>query len=67
LVSQGDFFVITPLPLGDLFLCQNLSVPNAEEITYTWGSVLKISFDIAEDRNKDYFANQIACIEASNA
>lgn len=77
-----------------------LKILDAEEVNYQWGSVLKISFDIAEgeqkdfykkdyrsqqepkkwkgtrqltipadgdeDRNKDYFANQIACIEASN-
>lgn len=77
-----------------------LKILDAEEVVYSWGSVLKISFDIAEgeqkdfykkdyqnqqepkkwkgtrqltvpadgdeDKNKDYFANQIACIEASN-
>lgn len=84
------------LPVGGYVL----KIMNAEEVTYTWGSVLKISFDIAEgeykdfyakdyksqqepkkwkgvrqitvpadgdeDKNKDYFANQIANIEASN-
>lgn len=84
------------LPVGGYVL----KIMDAEEVTYQWGSALKISFDIAEgeqkdfyakdyrnqqepkkwkgtrqltvpadgddDKNKDYFANQIACIEASN-
>lgn len=29
----------------------------AEEVTYSWGSVLLISFDIAEGQYKDFFAN----------
>lgn len=29
---------------------------NAEEVTYSWGSVLLISFDIAEGPHKDFFA-----------
>ena len=29
---------------------------NAEEITYSWGSVLLISFDITEGKYKDFFA-----------
>lgn len=84
------------LPVGGYVI----KIMDAEEVTYQWGSVLKISFDIVEgeqkdfyakdyknqqepkkwkgtrqltvpadgdeDKNKDYFANQIACIEASN-
>lgn len=30
---------------------------NAEEVSYDWGNVLLISFDIAEGDNKDHFAN----------
>ena len=85
------------LPVGGYVL----KIMDAEEVNYTWGTVLKISFDIAEgeykdffandyrsqqepkkwkgvrqitvptdgdeDKNKDYFANQMANIEASNA
>ena len=29
----------------------------AEEITYSWGSILLLSFDIAEGQYKDFFAN----------
>jgi hypothetical protein len=84
------------LPVGGYVI----KIMDAEEVTYQWGSALKISFDILEgeykdfyardyrgqqepkkwkgvrqitvpadkdeDKNKDYFANQIACIEASN-
>lgn len=30
---------------------------NVEEVSYTWGSVLLISFDIAEGKYKDFFSN----------
>lgn len=30
---------------------------NAEEMSYSWGAVLLISFDIAEGQYKDFFAN----------
>lgn len=77
-----------------------LEILDAEEVHYSWGDALKLSFDIAEgerkdfykqnylaqqetkkwkgtrsltipaddadDGKKDYFANQMACIEASN-
>ena len=30
---------------------------NAEEISYSWGAVLLVSFDISEGQYKDFFAN----------
>lgn len=32
-------------------------IMNAEEISYSWGAVLLVSFDIAEGQYKDFFAN----------
>ncbi len=84
------------LPVGGYVI----QIKDAEEVSYQWGSALKISFDILEgdyrdfyakdyrsqqepkkwkgvrqltipkdgdeEKSRDYFENQIACIEASN-
>lgn len=41
------------LPIGGYVL----KILNAEEITYSWGEVLKIDFDIAEGEHKDFYKN----------
>ena len=42
------------LPVGG-YICKIL---NAEEISYSWGSVLVLSFDICEGEHKDFYKNQ---------
>ena len=41
------------LPVGGYIA----KILDAEEVTYDWGSVLLISFDIAEGNYKDFFKN----------
>lgn len=41
------------LPVGGYIL----KVMDAKEITYSWGSVLKIDFDVTEGEQKDFYAN----------
>lgn len=44
------------LPIGGYIL----KILNAEELTYSWGSVLKIDFDIAEGEHKDFYKKDYA-------
>ena len=50
------------LPAGGYIV----DIMGAEEVTYSWGSVLEIRFDIAEGEYKDYFVNQYTNTQLEN-
>lgn len=50
--EEATVFTERPrLPIGGYIL----KILNAEELTYSWGSVLKLDFDIAEGEQKDFY------------
>ncbi len=50
------------LPIGGYVL----KIMDAKEVTYTWGSVLVLSFDIAEGEHKDFYANNYRAQQQEN-
>lgn len=57
------FTEIEKLPVGGYII----GITGAEEIEYSWGSVLEIKFDIAEGEFKNYYTNQYKNTQIENA
>ena len=52
--AEATTFTERPrLPIGGYVV----KILDAKELTYSWGNVLNISFDIAEGEHKDFYAN----------